>query len=54
MKVSLIISYYKNEKNLALIFLSLAKQSEKDFEVIVAEDDCNPTTQSFIANQQRK
>lgn len=54
MKISLIISYYKNQANLELIFKGLALQSEKDFEVIVAEDDNDPTTSEFIADQQNR
>ena len=54
MKVSLIISYYKNQANLELIFKGLSLQSEKDFEVIVAEDDNDTTTADFIAEQQKK
>jgi glycosyltransferase involved in cell wall biosynthesis len=53
MKLSLIISYYKNEKNLELIFKALSLQSAKDFEVIVAEDDCETSTPEFINEQQR-
>ncbi len=53
MKISLIISYYKNEKNLELIFKGLEQQSEKSFEVIVAEDDNNSSTPEFIADQQK-
>ena len=48
MKISLIISFYKNLENLDLIFQGLAAQSEKDFEVIVAEDDCSEETITFI------
>ncbi len=48
MKISLIISFYKNLDNLDLIFKGLSKQTEKDFEVIVAEDDCFPETIEFL------
>lgn len=53
MKLSLIISYYKNELNLELIFKGLKSQSEQDFEVIIAEDDNNASTSQFIADQQK-
>ncbi len=54
MKVSLIISYYKNERNLELIFMSLGMQSESDFEVIIAEDDNDQHTPVFIETLQEK
>jgi GT2 family glycosyltransferase len=53
MKISLIVSYYKNQRNLALIFKGLNLQSEKDFEVIVAEDDNDSTTSNFISEQEK-
>jgi len=49
MKISLIISFYKNLENLDLIFQGLALQSEKDFEVIVAEDDFSLETLEFLS-----
>jgi|TARA_R110000737_G_scaffold193924_1_gene215171 glycosyltransferase involved in cell wall biosynthesis len=48
MKLSLVISYYKNLENLELIFKGLEVQSEKDFEVIVAEDDCSQKTIDYL------
>jgi glycosyltransferase involved in cell wall biosynthesis len=48
MKISLIISYYKNLENLDLIFKGLKEQSKKEFEVIVAEDDCSELTVEFL------
>lgn len=48
MKVSVIISYYKNEINLKLILKALARQSVTDFEVIVSEDDSNYETFKLI------
>lgn len=51
---SLIIAFYKNLPALELIFLALSKQSEKDFEVIVAEDAENPETKSFLKTWQAK
>jgi glycosyltransferase involved in cell wall biosynthesis len=50
MKVSLIISYYKNLINLKLILKALQNQSSKDFEVIISEDDNNDETIEFIKN----
>jgi len=46
--ISLIISYYKRPDFLELIFLSLDKQSYRNFEVIVAEDNNDPHTVQFI------
>ena len=46
--ISLIISFYKRLDFLELIFQSLDKQSYKDFEVIIAEDNNDPQTVEFI------
>lgn len=54
MKTSLIIAYYKNLAFLDLILQSVALQSEKDFEVIIAEDDNANTTIEFLNNQREK
>ncbi|MFA7272889.1 MAG: glycosyltransferase [Crocinitomicaceae bacterium] len=48
MESSLIISYYKNLPNLALILKGLLVQSRKNFEVIVAEDDNAAETIEFL------
>jgi glycosyltransferase involved in cell wall biosynthesis len=48
MQISLIIAYYKNLKALKLIFQALEKQTFKDFEVIIAEDDNMPETNTFV------
>ncbi len=48
--ISLIISFYKRLDFLELIFQSLDKQTFKDFEVIVAEDNNDPQTIEFITN----
>lgn len=39
---------------LELIFLALEKQSEKNFEIIIAEDDDNPKTITFLDNWRKK
>lgn len=52
MKVSLIISYYKNLINLKLILKALQNQSSTEFEVIISEDDNNDETLKFISNNQ--
>ena len=50
MGLTLIISYYKALNNLKLILKALNKQSNKNFEVIISEDDYNEETVSFILN----
>lgn len=54
MKVSLVISYYKNLKNLKLILEALNNQSVKDFEAIISEDDNNEETKKFVKNNKDK
>jgi GT2 family glycosyltransferase len=46
--ISLIISFYKRLDFLELILQSLKKQSYKNFEVILAEDNNDPLTVEFI------
>lgn len=46
--VSLIISFYKHLDFLELILQSLDKQSFKNFEIIIAEDNNDPQTVEFI------
>jgi GT2 family glycosyltransferase len=48
MAVSLVISYYKNIPNLHLILQGLSKQSNTNFEVIIAEDDANTETSDYM------
>jgi len=48
MKISLIISFYKNIPALEVILLSLERQSVQPFEVIISEDDYNPATFDFL------
>ena len=48
MKVSLIISYYKNINSLNLILESLKLQSNMNFEVIIAEDDNEVATMNYV------
>ncbi|MEO6838092.1 MAG: glycosyltransferase [Ginsengibacter sp.] len=48
MKISLIISFYKRIDFLELILMSLLQQENKDFEVIIAEDDNNVETIHFL------
>ena len=50
-KVSLIIAFYKDLEALELIFDALRRQTYKNFEVVVAEDNNSPTTQAFLAKQ---
>jgi len=48
MKVTIVISYYKALDNLVIILNALNSQSDKNFEVIVSEDDFNEKTIQFI------
>jgi len=48
MKASLIISIYDNIQFLKVILDSLHFQTEKDFEIIIAEDGQNPAVTEFI------
>jgi len=52
--ISIIIGFYKRLNFLELIFQSLEVQSDKSFEVIVAEDNDAPETISFINLSQKK
>ena len=47
-KASLTISVYNNTRALELIFYALSIQSEKDFEVIIAEDGESDVIKQFI------
>ncbi len=48
--LSIIISYYKQPENLKLILKFLKKQTYKNFEVILSEDDNNPETLAWVKN----
>lgn len=52
--ISVIISIYKQLDNLELIFLGLQRQSFKNFEVIIAEDDNSSTTIAFLEEARKK
>ena len=52
MEISIIISYYKALNNLKIILKGLNNQSNKNFEVILSEDDFNEETISFISQNQ--
>jgi glycosyltransferase involved in cell wall biosynthesis len=51
MKVSIIIAFYKDLEALDLVFDALRRQTYKNFEVVVAEDDEAPATKHFLATQ---
>ena len=53
MKISLIVAVYKDVQALELILDSLAQQTYKDFEVIVAEDGNSCEMQEFVTQAQR-
>jgi len=48
MKLTIIISYYKNLDNLKLILKALNNQSVNNFEAIISEDDNNDETIDFV------
>jgi GT2 family glycosyltransferase len=48
-KATLIISVYRKKEELELIFRALAKQSEKDFGVIAADDDSGNDIPGFVS-----
>jgi GT2 family glycosyltransferase len=48
MEISVIIAYYQKLSNLELLLDAFDRQTFKDFEVIIAEDDNNPETTSFL------
>lgn len=48
MELSVIISYYKAIDNLKVILNALNQQSNKNFEVILSEDDYNEETKKFL------
>lgn len=52
--ISLIISFYKRLDFLDLILQSIDRQSYKDFEVILAEDNNDPETVEFIIKARLK
>ncbi|MDR0418831.1 MAG: glycosyltransferase [Prevotellaceae bacterium] len=51
--ISVVVSVYKHLDNLYLILLGLKRQSFKDFEVIISEDDDSPEMVEFV-EQMRK
>jgi len=53
-KASLIIAVYKRIDFLELIFLSLEKQTFRNFEIVIAEDDCSPLVSDLINRWQKK
>ncbi|MGO2356572.1 MAG: glycosyltransferase [Marinomonas foliarum] len=52
-KVSLIIAVYKRVDFLELIFKSLENQTFRDFQVIIAEDDCSPVVKRFVKEKEK-
>lgn len=54
MELTVIISYYKALKNLKLILAALNVQSNKNFEVIISEDDFNDETIQFVARNSQE
>ncbi|MCX8472374.1 MAG: glycosyltransferase [Sediminibacterium sp.] len=52
--LSLIICFYKRIDFLELIFQALSKQSNMNFEVIIAEDDQNNTSLEYLNKSKKK
>ena len=50
-KVSIIIAFYKDLEALNLIFEALRRQTYKNFEAVVAEDNDAPETKQFLSEQ---
>jgi glycosyltransferase involved in cell wall biosynthesis len=50
MKISLIISVYKNVGFLKLVLDALAYQTYTDFEIIISEDGCDEAMRDFVAS----
>lgn len=51
MMLSVIVAFYKNLPFLEMVFKGLERQTCRDFEVIVAEDDDNPVTVDYLQRQ---
>ena len=49
MKISLIISVYKDAENLEVILEALRYQTYRDFEIVVSEDGDYPVMKKFLA-----
>ncbi len=52
--ISVIVTTYKREDALAAVLRSLSRQSDRDFEVIVADDGSGPETAALITAWQTK
>jgi glycosyltransferase involved in cell wall biosynthesis len=47
-KASLVVAVYKQVDFLELVFKSIEQQTFRNFELIIAEDDCSPDVKAFI------
>jgi len=54
MSISVILAYYRNLTNLKLLLDAFEKQTYRDFELIVAEDDQNPDTIQFLQESRHR
>src|ERR1700732_598528 len=54
MKISVIIAFYKNFAALDLILEAFSKQRYKNFEVVIAEDDCLDETVDYVKNKSKQ
>lgn len=51
MEISVIIAYYDNQPNLEILFEAFNKQTFTDFELIIAEDNNDPKTETFLQSK---
>ncbi len=54
MEISVIIAYYDNPRNLEILLAAFRRQSFKDFEIIIAEDNNDPKTEAFLQSNKDK
>ncbi|HEY3386641.1 MAG TPA: glycosyltransferase, partial [Saprospiraceae bacterium] len=52
-RLTVILSYYRTPDNLKVILDAFRRQSHKDFEIIVSEDDFNEETIAFLQHEMR-
>lgn len=54
MEISVIIAYYDNLPNLEILLDAFNKQTFKDFELIIAEDNNDPITEPFLQSKRKQ
>ncbi len=53
MEISVIIAYYDNLRNLEILLEAFERQSFFDFELIIAEDNNDPKTETFLESSRK-